>query len=244
MRIPRIYQAIETLTENPIQLDELASRHLVQVLRLRADDPFILFNGMGNAWQAKIHTAEKKRARATILEEMESKSESPLDIHLGLGISKGERMDYAIQKAVELGVRSITPLETRYSMVKLDDRRKEKRHQHWQGVIISACGQCGRNLLPTLHLATDNNSWIKSANAEQKLILDPTAAHTLSEVADNPVSVSLYIGPEGGLSDDEIAYAKQHGFTGVQLGPRILRTETAVVAALTAVQVVWGDLNQ
>lgn len=244
MRNPRIYQPINNAQPGQqLELDEHACRHLIQVLRMRTGDGFILFNGQGLAWQARLKNADKRNAVASIEQALPGNTESPLSIHLGLSISKGERMDYAIQKAIELGVTEITPLFTRYSMVKLDDKRKDKRHQHWQGIIIGACEQCGRNLLPTLHPAIDNNMWINQLDTDQKLLLDPLAPQTLSDLKDTPQSISLYIGPEGGLSDEEMEAAKQAGFVGIQLGPRVLRTETAVVASLTAVQIVWGDLR-
>lgn len=243
MRKPRIYQALSTAPGDNIELDERAAKHLIQVLRLREGEPFILFNGQGQAWQARLTSKERRHATASIEEQLESDVESPLHSHLGLGISKGERMDYAIQKAVELGVNEITPLFTRYSMVKLDAKRKDKRHQHWQGIIIGACEQSGRNRLPLLHPAMESEAWLNSIDSEQKLLLDPDAAHSLSGLPDKPASVSLYIGPEGGLSDEEINTASQTGFTGIRLGPRVLRTETAVVTALTAVQMIWGDLS-
>lgn len=244
MRNPRIYQPINNARPGQqLELDEQACKHLIQVLRFRAGDGFILFNGQGLAWQARLKNANKRNAMASIEQALPGNTESPLSIHLGLGISKGERMDYAIQKAVELGVTEITPLFSRYSMVKLDDKRRDKRHQHWQGIIIGACEQCGRNLLPTLHPATGNTAWINQLDTEQKLLLDPLAPQTLSDLKNTPQSICLYIGPEGGLSDNEMDDAKQAGFTGIQLGPRVLRTETAVVATLTAVQIIWGDLN-
>lgn len=244
MRNPRIYQPIgATQPGQRLSLDEHACKHLIQVLRLRVGGDFILFNGQGQAWQAQLVSADKRHATASIGKTLPGNAESPLSVHLGLGISKGERMDYAIQKAVELGVTNITPLFTRYSMVKLNDKRKDKRHQHWQGIIIGACEQCGRNHLPTLHSATDNHVWVNQIDTEQKLLLDPVATQSLSNIKHKPASTCLYIGPEGGLSDEEISQAKQADFTGIQLGPRILRTETAVVTALTAVQMFWGDLN-
>lgn len=243
MRNPRIFQAIDTTPGEEITLNEYACKHLLQVLRMRANDPFILFNGRGQAWQARLTSASKRSATAIIETGLVGSPESPLHVHLGLGISKGERMDYAIQKAVELGVTEITPLFTRYSMVKLDDKRKDKRHQHWLGIIIGACEQCGRNQLPQLHPAQDSSVWLSIIDTDKKLLLDPLATQKLNEKEDTPRSLSLYIGPEGGLSEEEIDAAKQAGFSGIQLGPRILRTETAVVAAITAVQFTWGDLN-
>lgn len=244
MKNPRVYQACQVQPGDEIALDEPAARHLIQVLRLRLNDPFILFNGWGQAWQARLTASSRRHATAGIEQGLETNPESPLHTHLGLGISKGERMDYAIQKAVELGVSEITPLFTRYSMVKLDDKRKEKRQQHWQGIIIGACEQCGRNQLPTLHPAQDNTSWLTGTQTEVRILLDPLAAQALTDIAARPRSTSLYIGPEGGLSDEEIDTAKQAGFTGIRLGPRVLRTETAVVATLTALQLTWGDLTQ
>jgi len=226
-----------------VLLDEHACKHLIQVLRLRAEAPFILFNGEGQAWQARLENPDKRNATAIIETALPDNPESPLHTHLGLGISKGERMDYAIQKAVELGVSEITPLSTRYSMVKLDDKRKDKRHRHWQGIIIGACEQCGRNRLPILHPAIDNTRWLNQLDSELKLMLDPIASQHLSQQVEQPRSVGLYIGPEGGLSEEEVRQAGQAGFSGIQLGPRVLRTETAVVAALAAVQMKWGDLT-
>lgn len=242
MRMPRIYQPVNAEPGPDIELDAHACRHLLQVLRLRAGDAFIVFNGRGQAWQARLESNQKRNATARLLDKLTAGVESPLPVHLGLGISKGERMDYAIQKAVELGAGEITPLFTRYSMVKLDEQRKDKRRQHWQGIIIGACEQCGRNRLPTLHPAIASHDWLDAVEAGQKLLLDPLATQSLSDIGHRPASTCLYIGPEGGLSDEEIEAAKQNGFTGIRLGPRVLRTETAVVAALTAVQMVWGDL--
>lgn len=243
MRNPRIYQPIQTTPGETIKLDGDAVRHLIQVLRLRQGDRFCLFNGRGKAWQATLDSIDKRQVSACIQEEVSQDTESPLATQLGLGISKGERMDYAIQKAVELGVNEITPLFTRYSMVKLDEKRKDKRQQHWQGIIISACEQCGRNQLPVLHEPVDVQTWLDNIDTEQKLLLDPLAKQHLKDITQKPGSTSLLIGPEGGLSDEELDTARQSGFTGIQLGPRVLRTETAVVAALTAIQVIWGDLN-
>lgn len=244
MRNPRIYQPIDTRPGAEVQLAEHGLKHLTQVLRMREGDGFILFNGAGQAWQARLLSVGKRQASAAIETELKSQMESPLEIHLGIGISKGDRMDYAIQKAVELGVASITPLFTQYSMVKLDDKRREKRHQHWQGIIIGACEQCGRNRLPVLNQAMNNHDWLSDTEADIKLLLDPLATQTLSDANQKPVSASLYIGPEGGLSEEEITQAKTAGFTGIRLGPRILRTETAVVSAITVAQFVWGDLDK
>lgn len=210
---------------------------------MQAGDSLILFNGEGLACNATIGQIEKKQVEVSLGEKLAGTTESPLCVHLGLGISKGERMDIAIQKAVELGVSEITPLFTRYSMVKLDAKRQAKRLEHWRGIIISACEQCGRNRLPVLHPIMQSQDWLQQNHAVLKLTLDPVAKQSLAQQPAPSGNISLYIGPEGGLSEDEIKLATQHDFQGVRLGPRILRTETAVIAALTAVQMQWGDLG-
>lgn len=184
----------------------------------------------------------KKNAFVKINDIINSKTESSLSIHLGLGISKGERMDYAIQKAVELGVNKITPLFTEYCVVNLDEKRIKKRLNHWNGIIISACEQSGRNVLPILNIPTSLTNW-NNAIDETCLILDPLAKSTLKDINLNNNAISLVIGPEGGLSSSEILdLNKKTNFHPVKFGPRILRTETAAISSITAIQVLWGDL--
>lgn len=243
MRIPRLYQQLKPRLGETLELDQRASKHIVQVLRMQAGQPLVIFDGEGACWQASLLIADKRAAAVEINKPLEQESESPLSIHLGLGISKGERMDYAIQKAVELGVNEITPLFTQYTMVKLDTQRQHKRLQHWQGIMISACEQCGRNVLPGLHQPVDVDTWLNRVNTETRLVLEPSADLTLASIIQPGQAVTLLIGPEGGLNDTEITTALENGFQAVQLGPRILRTETAVVAALTALQISWGDLK-
>ena len=243
MRITRIYQPAELNPGRQLELDQRSARHLVQVLRLQPPHPLVVFDGQGHVCHAVLSKADKKSVVVELGAAIAESPESPLAVHLGLGISKGERMDIAIQKAVELGVTAITPLFTRYSMVKLDPARAEKRLEHWQGIIISVCEQCGRNRLPLLHTIINSDDWLRTNQEQLKLTLDPQAEISLGSIPTPTGTLSLYIGPEGGLSDEEIAQAKQYGFQGVRLGPRILRTETAVIAALTAVQFRWGDLG-
>ena len=150
-------------------------------------------------------------------------------------------MDYAIQKLVETGVHSITPLLTEHTVVKLDAKREQSRRQHWQGIIINACEQCGRSVLPQLHAVTDIYQWITTVSAEYKLVFDATGETSLKSLQATPASVSVLIGPEGGLSEREVSDAKHNGFHVVRLGPRILRTETAAVAISAALQTLWGD---
>ncbi len=242
MRIPRIYTPATLNCGATIELDENAFNHAVRVLRLKQDDNLILFNGQGGEYEATLSQIQKKRADASIGQFHDKNCESPLTIILGQCISRGEKMDYTIQKAVELGVTEIMPLFSERCGVKLNQQRMEKRLHHWHSVIISACEQCGRNRIPTLHPAIALTKWQLQLNTSLKLVLDPTATDTLATLNKPANDVALLIGPEGGLSDDEIKSTIKHGFNGTRLGPRILRTETAGLTALSVIQQLWGDL--
>ncbi len=228
-----------------IQLDERAFQHAIKVLRLKQGYQLQLFDGNGHEFLATIQQIEKRRASVLVTDEIRKNTESPLHLHLGLAVSKGERMDYAIQKAVELGVSQITPLFSDHCVVNLDAKRLQKRMQHWQGVIISACEQCGRNQLPQLHSATALTAWVESL-PHTMIAFNPEATQTLQQlVTPQDNTLALLIGPEGGFSNEEISWlATQEHVQQVQFGPRILRTETAAVAAITALQLLWGDLLQ
>ncbi len=243
MRIPRIYLPLPLASGNSVELDARALRHVVQVLRLKTGHPLILFNGEGGEYEAVLAQVEKRHARAKITAFRNTNPESELESHLAVGISKGERMDIAIQKAVELGVTRITPLYTEHCVVQLNPQRQQKRMDHWQAIIISACEQCGRNTLPVIHEPLPFPEWIKLHTAELKLILDPLAESTLAALPSTAGNVLLAVGPEGGFSQSEIAHAKNAGFLNISLGKRILRSETAVISALAAVQILWGDLG-
>ncbi|MGD8783515.1 MAG: 16S rRNA (uracil(1498)-N(3))-methyltransferase [Thioalkalispiraceae bacterium] len=240
MRIPRIYYDGELTVGNTVSLDANASKHICKVLRLEIDAKLILFNGRGKSVQAILKSSSPDAATVIITSETEEATESPLRIHLGLGISKGDRMDYAIQKAVELGVTNITPLITERTIVRLDAKRSVKRQQHWHGIILSACEQSGRSFLPQLNPVTKLGEWL-SHTGNHKLVFVPDADKTLSQF-ERVSETSILIGPEGGLSNPEITQTLGQNFEAVQLGPRTLRTETAVVAACTALQMLWGDL--
>ena len=242
MRIPRIYLPQSLIADSHVGLDANALRHVVQVLRLKSGHPLILFNGKGGEYAAELTQVEKRRATAHITEFNDINRESSLFTHLGLGISKGERMDFALQKAVELGVNEISPLFTEHCVVQLDDKRALKKQEHWQAVIISACEQSGRNILPSLNAPQSFNHWLNTASSTSRLILDPAASATLSTVEPDAAGVTLAIGPEGGFSQVEIEQALENDFIGVALGPRVLRTESAAIASLAAVQALWGDL--
>lgn len=219
-----------------------SSKHLLTVLRLQAGHPLVLFNGDGNDYSATLHLENKRTAYAQIDTQLAINLESPLVIHLGQGISKGERMDFVLQKSVELGVTAITPLITERCVVKLSSERWQKKQQHWQKVVISACEQSGRNTLPTLNPAIPLGDWLQQTTQQRRLILHPQAKQPIQLLPPTAQGVRLLIGPEGGLSDAEIYRSGETGFQQVRLGPRILRTETAALAAITALQSHFGDV--
>ena len=242
MRIPRIYLPAPLNIAQSLELTDHAFQHAIKVLRLKQDSKLILFNGEGAEFSAIVETINKKNASVIIEERIKPIPESKLSIHLGLGISKGERMDYAIQKSVELGVTEITPLFTDHCVVNLDEKRIQKRLHHWQGIIISACEQSGRSILPKLNVTTSLLKWAESVS-DISIIFDPLASATLKTIMPEKNKINLIIGPEGGLSTQEISALKNKtDFHAVKFGPRILRTETAAVSAITAVQLLWGDL--
>lgn len=243
MRIPRIYSSLPLSVNSSVPLDERALPYVARVLRLKPGAELYLFDGQGAEYQATLEVVERRMAKARIVKRIERPIESTLQITLGQGLSRGERMDYALQKAVELGVSRIVPLLTQYSVVNFSNERIEKRLRHWQGIIISACEQCGRNLLPSIDRPQSLIDLLNDRLQGLKILLNPRSHQSLKGVpppADN--HLILLVGPEGGLSELEVKQAQQADFIGVHLGPRILRTETATVAALTALQLLWGDL--
>ncbi len=243
MRIPRIFTEQPLSPSQEFTLEERAARHLVQVLRLKSGAELILFNGDGREYPSQLTVAAKQQVRAKTLSTSDPEAEPPLAIHLAIGISKGERMDFTLQKAVELGVSGITPLFTTRSVVRLQAERLEKRMQHWHNVVIAACEQSGRRRLPQLHTACTLEEWLPARSGGCRILLDHRADKTLPELTPPETVVQLLIGPEGGLSEQERSLATAAGFQGVRLGPRVLRTETAPLAAIAALQVLWGDFR-
>ncbi len=242
MRIPRIYLPLELKTNHRIELNDRAFQHIIKVLRQKNNSRLILFDGNGNEFSAVLDEVNKKNAFVNIGERITLETESSLSIHLGLGISKGERMDFAIQKSVELGVTEITPLFTEHCVVNLDEKRIQKKLHHWQGIIISACEQCGRSVVPRLNTASTLLKWADTIS-QTCIIFDPLAKATLKNITPENDAINLLIGPEGGLSTKEISeLKKKDNFKAIKFGPRILRTETAAVSAMTAIQLLWGDL--
>lgn len=241
MRISRVYTSSPLQTGQVIKLDDKASHYLGKVLRLPLHAELILFNGDGKQYPAAITAIEKKSISVLITDELDVDNESPLHIHLGIAMSKGDRMDWIVQKATELGAAEITPLTSERCEVKIKGDRLEKKLQHWRQIAISSCEQCGRNQLLRINTLQGIESWSETVNAERKFILHHRSAQTLSS-HDEVRSVALLIGPEGGLSAREIAESQTKGFDPLRLGPRVLRTETAPLAAITALQYVWGDI--
>lgn len=238
----RIYQAIPLRLNQTITLDEKASHHLARVLRVNVEDNIIVFNGEGGEYEAVIKKIDKKTVHVDIVNFHPQDRESPLDIYLAQGIARGEKMDFIVQKAVELGVKKIIPLITERCNVRLDQEREEKRLLHWRAVAISACEQSGRNRIPDVSAPMALVDWLPQAKADKCFILAPHAETKLSET-NKPASIALLIGSEGGLSEKEIDLACQHHFIPLNLGPRILRTETAPVAALAILQMKFGDFT-
>ncbi len=239
MRTTRIYCPEISLAQHQFELSDTASSHICKVLRLNSGDPLILFDGKGNSYNATLEIASRKKALVLVHNVLIENTESCLSLHLGLGMSKGDRMDYAIQKAVEVGVTHITPLKTKFSVIKLDEDRQQKKLQHWSGIIIHACEQSGRTILPALNPITPLSNWL-GHDAGHKIVFDTEANTALSQL-EKKDSVSILIGPEGGLCNTEIEMAITHQFKRIKLGPRTLRTETAAVIACGAIQTIWGD---
>jgi len=225
-----------------VALPPAPSLHLVQVLRLRRGDALVLFDGNGRDYPARLVEARRDAALVEVAEAGEPEPTPDLAVHLGIGVSKGERMDFALQKAVELGVSTVTPLFTQRSVVRLEGERLARRRQHWRGVLIAACEQSGRRRLPQLHRSEILDDWLSKAHP-RPLLLDHRSTTALPDLPPPEGSLTILVGPEGGLAPTERAAASRLGFTGVRLGPRILRTETAPLAALAAVQVLWGDFR-
>lgn len=242
MRIPRIFHPDVLKVDQVIALSADASNHLANVLRLDSGHPIVLFNGDGTEYSGELTEVKKRQVFASVDAKLSINVESPLLIHLGQGVSRGDRMDFAIQKAVELGVSEITPILTERCAVKLSPERWQKKHQQWLKLIQSACEQCGRNTLPTLHKPISLSEWLRQSTNQARVTLDPKATKSIKHLTLSPQGVRLLIGPEGGLTDNEIYSTEQAGFDAVQMGPRVLRTETAAIAAISALQAIHGDL--
>ena len=243
MRIPRIYPPSPLAGLDSCLLSEDAVNHVGRVLRMKEGEQIILFDGSNHIFHARLQAVEKKQIIAKIESGELDDRESPLAIHLGQVISRGDRMEFTIQKSVELGVKTITPLWSERCGVKLNDERQDKKLQQWQKIAIAACEQCGRNEIPEIRPMMKLTDWCKEQDNMLKLNLHPRAKYTIRQLPHiPPEGVRLLIGSEGGLSAEEIQMTEKEGFTEVLLGKRVLRTETASLAAITALQVCFGDI--
>ena len=244
MSLTRLFCDQRLSTGATLRLDGDRARYVGRVLRLRPGDRLNVFNGDDGEFAAQLQKATKSAAELLVGEPVDTATESALKLHLVQGVSRGERMDFVVQKATELGVKRITPVLTEYGMVKLDEKRAAKRRDHWQGVAQSACEQSGRTRPPLIDAPVTLNAWfgMRPRETDTDLILRPGAATPLASINAPTTKVCLLIGPEGGFSYQEYDDAELAGFTAVSLGPRVLRTETAALAAVTVAQSLWGDL--
>jgi len=242
VRLPRIFTAGGLTEGAELTLEPGPSQHLARVLRMGQGDELRLFDGSGAEHRARIVAVDKRQVVVTVLASEPGLPESPLRIHLGVGISRGERMDWVVQKATELGVAAISPLYTERTEVRLRGAREQRKRQHWEQVIVSACEQCGRSFVPMVHEPTALCQWLQEAAGERRFVLHHRAT-VAPRGTQAPASISLLVGPEGGLSEAEIGAAEAAGFESLALGPRVLRTETAPLAALAILQARWGDMG-
>jgi 16S rRNA (uracil1498-N3)-methyltransferase len=217
------------------------ARHAARALRLAAGDSITLFDGRGGEYAARIERIHRDEVAVSVGSFADVERESPLQVVLAQGISSGERMDYTLQKAVELGIAAIQPIAAKRSVVKLAGERIERRIAHWQAVVASACEQCGRNRVPPVGTPLSLAAWLGQRRAGRLLFLSPLAEVRLADLAPPTGTDCLVAGPEGGFEADELAALGAVGAIPVRLGPRVLRTETAAVAALAALQTLWGD---
>ncbi len=243
MRTPRIYHPTPLYPSDSVDLSDDAAGHVGRVLRMQEGHEVLLFDGSGAQFPATITDVTKRAVRVTVSHRIENNCESPLNIHLGQVVSRGDKMEFTIQKSVELGVSTITPLISERCGVKLDPKRFAKKLQQWQKIVIAACEQCGRNIVPEIRPVMQLEEWCSEPTEALKLNLHPRAKYSVSTLPEPIARVRLLIGPEGGLSTEEIAMTRNYKFEETLLGPRVLRTETAALTAITALQIRFGDLG-
>lgn len=241
----RLFSPDSLVVDSEMWLSGEQAKYVTRVLRLTTEDNLLVFDGNSGQYRAVIKAFARDRVLLHVGEHLAAEVESPLAINLVQGISRGGRMDVVIQKSTELGVRRITPVITEFSVVKLGKDRAASRHEHWQKICISACEQCGRNTLPEIEPPQKLAQWLgeSEGTTSTRIMLDPQCGDSISALEAPENDVALLIGPEGGLSGGERAQCLKSGFRPVSLGPRVLRTETAAVAAIAVLQTVWGDLG-
>jgi 16S rRNA (uracil1498-N3)-methyltransferase len=242
MRVSRLYLTVPLVTGKHIELDDDSGHYVRTVLRLKKDDAIIVFNGNGGEFACTLSEVNRKSVLIAVNQKHERDVESPLAVTLGLGISRGDRMDLAVQKAVELGVTHITPIITERCVVQFKNEKKPQRWVHWQKIVQHATEQSGRTFLPEFSEIDTLENWVTQQEG-LKVFLDPYAQTSLADLTPDMLKVTLLTGPEGGFANAERDIAINSGFIPVRLGPRILRTETASLAALSAVQMLWGDFK-
>lgn len=242
MRTPRVFIDQPLTCNTRIELPAQASHYLSKVLRRRSGQPLHVFNGEGGYYSARLAASSGRSLFVEVLQYHAYDCESPVSITLAQGISRGPRMDYTLQKAVELGATRIVPVASEFSNVRLDAERTQRRLEHWRGIIVGACEQSGRNRLPELFPSVSFPDWIREEPGALRLILHHRASGGVGALSRDMRPVVLLCGPEGGFSEAEIRAAVEAGYIEIRIGPRVLRTETAAVAALAACQSRWGDL--
>ena len=241
MRIPRVFINAAIDSDQTLHLDSGASHYLSKVLRMQKGRALIVFNDSGNQWHATIKDITKKTVAIETHTSESPQTESPLNTHLAIGISRGERFDWVVQKATELGVSAITPLFTERCEVKLQPDRIKKKCQHWQQISISACEQSLRTRIPSINTPVNFNDFLDThAFGEHGFVLHHRCSNSIKSIA-SLKQCTLVVGPEGGLTEHEIHAAQEAGYTPMSLGPRVLRTETAPISALSLLQWQFGD---
>jgi 16S rRNA (uracil1498-N3)-methyltransferase len=244
MRLTRVYVETPVTTGKRLVVEGTAANHITRVLRLRSGDALTVFDGSGAEFGARIEEFRKDAVIVSVDEHRSVDRESPLSLTLAQGISRGERMDWIIQKATELGATRIIPVFTKRSVVRLDDKQAQRKLQHWRAITVAACEQCGRNRLPELATPVDFFDVLPASTSPgaTRLLLSPHAEQRIDDLRELHGGVTVLIGPEGGLDEVEQEAAIAAGFKSVRMGPRVLRTETAAIAALTILQRYFGDL--
>jgi len=244
MRITRVYVDSPLTPDADLRLPEAAAYHVARVLRLREGATLTAFDGSGSDFRCEILSVKGDDVRVRVGARNAGLAESPLRITLVQAVSRSERMDWTLQKATELGVRTIVPVLSARSVVRLDESQAEKKMRHWQAIVAAACEQCGRSVVPEVRMPQDLARYLATSVREgQRLVLSPTGPASLTGLTSVGTRVELLIGPEGGLDDAELERGISAGFMPVRLGPRVLRTETAGIVALTVLQSLWGDLG-
>ncbi|MEX2469364.1 MAG: 16S rRNA (uracil(1498)-N(3))-methyltransferase, partial [Pseudohongiellaceae bacterium] len=240
MRVSRVFVEVGLAPGDTLTLDRETSHYLASVLRLQRGDPVRVFNGRDGEFSAEITAVSRQAVSLALGERLRDAAPSPLHIHLALGLSRGDRMDFAIQKATELGVGAITPLYSEFGEVRIKQAaRLENKLRHWRRIAVSACEQSGRLQVPEIAAPQALAEWLQTPRQGLRLLLDPSGVAALG-AQPTAEHIALVIGPEGGFSPGELALAAEQDYTLVHLGPRILRTETAPVAALSVLQYCYG----